>query len=148
MESGDYRGAIEDYDALVGMIPDASDFDLRCWARAAAGVELDQALADCNRAISMSPYDETPYVDRAIIWLRRGEPARAVSDASFALRQSSNDAAALYIRGLAKGALGDVRGANDDMSAAKAASKADLDFLAKWGLTAEMAKAAAATSDH
>jgi tetratricopeptide (TPR) repeat protein len=144
MEAGDYRGAITDYDDLIRVIPGATAFDLRCWARAMAGLELDQALADCERAIKMQPDDATPHIDRAVIWLRRGEASRALEDINFSLGQSPGEPTALYIRGLAKSALGDVKGAEADIAAANAAHKPDVDFLIKWGLTPEMTKAAVA----
>lgn len=65
METGDYRGAIADYDAMVRMFSDARDFDDRCWARAVAGFELDRALEDCNRSLALSPSDSAAYADRA-----------------------------------------------------------------------------------
>jgi hypothetical protein len=79
----DIAGVIAEYDGLIRLDPKIPlGFDGRCWARALAGVDLDAALADCNRAIELSRYDAIAYQDRAIVWFKRGELSKVIFDAS------------------------------------------------------------------
>lgn len=95
----------------------------RCRARAAANVELDQALADCNGAIhallveSHSPFWRFTHRDapgpswlmsnRGLVYLRLGDLDKAIADDDSALaqadpRESEARAHPLYLRGLAE----------------------------------------------
>lgn len=95
----------------------------RCWARAAANVELDQALADCNGAIhallaeSHSAFWRFTHRDaagpswlmshRSLVYLRLGDLDKAIADDNSALAQSDPQeggerAHALYLRALAE----------------------------------------------
>jgi len=134
IERGDAAGAIAEYDGLIKLDPDSSAFDGRCWARALAGVALDAALSDCNQAIKLSAYDAVSYEDRAIIWFRRGDMDRVITDTDFALGLSSESARALYLRGLAKLALGRTDEGRADIASAQASDAAAVKFLARWGL--------------
>ena len=95
----------------------------RCWARAAANVELDQALADCNGAIHArlveshsafwrlthrnAPGPSWLMSNRGLVYLRLGDLDRAIADDNSALAQSDPQddeerAYPLYERGLAE----------------------------------------------
>lgn len=90
----------------------------RCWARALLGVDLDKALADCDRAIDVSP--NPAYLDsRGWVQLRLGRHKKALADfdASLALRPGS--AWSLYGRGLTKLRLGLAPQGEADLAAAR-----------------------------
>ncbi|MHB8811885.1 MAG: aspartyl protease family protein [Steroidobacteraceae bacterium] len=95
----------------------------RCWARAAANMELDQALADCDRAVheqlaaSHSVFWRLTHQDapgpgwllsnRSLVYLRLGDLDKAVADDDAALGQADPRATGeraypLYLRGLAE----------------------------------------------
>lgn len=110
---------------------------LRCWARAAANVQLDQALADCNRAVhtkllaSHSSFwlliHQAPpgpgwiLRNRSLVYLRLGDFDKAIADDDAALAQNhSNDSAyPLYLRGLAELRKGLKSQAQADLAAAR-----------------------------
>src|SRR5437762_349311 len=55
---GDYGRAIGDFDTLVDLQPQVAIWVReRCWARAANGKDLDDAMDDCNKALTLSPRD-------------------------------------------------------------------------------------------
>jgi tetratricopeptide (TPR) repeat protein len=45
-----------------------------------ANCQLDAALADANRAMALKPAEATPYFNRGLVWLRKGDAARAGID--------------------------------------------------------------------
>jgi tetratricopeptide (TPR) repeat protein len=91
----------------------------RCRVRAMLGVELDQALEDCDDAIDLAPKDAA-YVDsRAWVHLRRGELRDALSDFDRSLKLKPDGAWSLYGRGLAHARQGQVDAARVDLEAAR-----------------------------
>src|SRR5205823_11755661 len=88
----------------------------RCWARTAAGRDLDDALADCNQALKLG--DMAALDARCLIGYRMGQYAAAIADCTAALRFNGKLASSLYLRALAKTKSGDAAGGNVDMSAA------------------------------
>ena len=90
----------------------------RCWARAILG-DLQPALADCNKALSLQPNDAATLDSRGLIYLKMGRFDLAIEDYSSALRVEPTLASALYGRGLARIKKGDATGGNADVTAAK-----------------------------
>jgi tetratricopeptide (TPR) repeat protein len=80
----------------------AEMLNLRCWASALDGHDLDKALDDCNRALRLGP--KTPgFLDsRGLVRLRRGEYDKAIADYDMALAARPHEAWSLYGRGLAE----------------------------------------------
>lgn len=92
----------------------------RCWAHAAANVQLEQALADCNRAVRTRlaashsawwrlthhapPGPAWILGNRSLVYLRLGDLDQAIVDADAAIAQSHSGQSAdpLYVRGLAE----------------------------------------------
>jgi tetratricopeptide (TPR) repeat protein len=78
----------------------------RCWVRAQLGLELDKALSDCDTALRRSarsnPYNARILNSRGLVRLRMGDYDRSIADYDASLKQSANDALALYGRGVAK----------------------------------------------
>ena len=111
----------------------------RCGARAAADTELEAALADCNRALHAKlaashslfwrlthrapPGPGWILTNRSLVYLRLGEPAKAIADDDAALAQihpADQKAAAypLYLRGLAELRTGAKARGRADLAAA------------------------------
>jgi tetratricopeptide (TPR) repeat protein len=99
----------------------------RCWARALLGIELDQALEDCNDAISADAKNATYLDSRGWVHLRLGKYQRALADFDRALELRTGVAFSLYGRGLAKSWLGDAAQGEADLAAARNA-QADIDL--------------------
>jgi len=69
--------------------------------------ELDQALADYNRALELDPNLAGAYLDRGIVYSQKGDQDRAVTDYNRALELNPSDAKVYYNRGLAYNRRGD-----------------------------------------
>ena len=128
----------------------------RCWTRAAANVELDQALADCDRAVhaelaaSHSAFWRLTHRDapgpgwlmrnRSLVYLRRGDLDKAIADDDAALAQAgpgmgAASASALYLRGLAELRKGLASQGQADLTAAEKLDSGIAQHFAKMGLT-------------
>src|SRR5205807_1108836 len=59
--------------------------------------KLDDALADCGRAVRLDPKLVTAYCHRAEVWVARGEPAKAVADCDAALKRDGDCALAYCV---------------------------------------------------
>lgn len=138
---GQYERAIEDYSQAIRLTPDyIYDSDLpalRCRARLALG-QLADALADCDAALKdLSQTNLYALTGRALVHLRMGNLDLALADFDRLIKWQSDDAEALYGRGLAKRMKGDASGAEGDLAAA---TKIDPDIAAKtakYGLPAQ-----------
>jgi tetratricopeptide (TPR) repeat protein/predicted aspartyl protease len=78
--------------------------DGRCRARAILGQDLGLALKDCNYAVSHSlkGSNSEMFDSRALVRLRLGDFDKAIDDFDAALKANSQNAAALYGRGIAE----------------------------------------------
>lgn len=105
--SGDLAGAMSDHDAVLRLTPDRSNaWSHAGWIRALRGLELDQALAYCDKAVDLEPGID-PLDSRGFVHFRRGEFDLARADYDAALRLFPRSASTLYMRGLAKQRAGD-----------------------------------------
>ncbi len=114
--------AISQYDAWLRAHPDDSRkpmaLNARCWVRALAGRDLQDALSDCNAAIRAAR-DNASFLDsRGLVQLRLGHFDKAIADYDAALAIDPKKAWALYGRGMAKRRLGQAAAADLDMAAA------------------------------
>ena len=92
----------------------------RCWVRALMGKQLDQALDDCNAALTSEP-ESAEYLDsRGLVYLRTGELEKALHDYDAALRLEPKRAWSLYGRGITRLRTGAAETGNADIAAAKA----------------------------
>lgn len=106
----------------------------RCWARALGNIELDQALADCNKSVAIAR-GESVLDSRALVYLRRGEYGLAVADYDAALALEPGDAWSRYCRGIAKIKLGQDEDGRTDMAAALEKSPKVADRAKRFGVT-------------
>jgi tetratricopeptide (TPR) repeat protein len=101
---------------------DAALYDRRCFMRGLTKRDLDAALGDCERAISLKPGTVAFLDRRGLILYMAGQYKEAVAAFDAALARDPNYAASLLLRGYAKGALGDEAGKAADIAAARAAN--------------------------
>jgi tetratricopeptide (TPR) repeat protein/predicted aspartyl protease len=91
----------------------------RCWARVVLGIELDQALDDCDAAVNVAPKNASFLDSRAWVYLRQGKPNKALADFDRGLAIRADGAWSLYGRGLAHLGLGDAQRGQADLAAAR-----------------------------
>jgi tetratricopeptide (TPR) repeat protein len=109
--------------------------NLRCWARAQWGQELDEALADCNTALKLKPNTAAYFDSRGLVYLRRGNYDKAIADYDAALRLHPKLAWSLYGRGLARLHKGDSTAGQADIAAASALRPGIAAEAAKQGIS-------------
>jgi tetratricopeptide (TPR) repeat protein len=120
-QSHDIEHALADLNTYVTMRPDdAWGYQARCWSRTLLGREYDQAITDCNKALTLKPDYYDAMDARGFLNLRMGHDQQAADDFSLRLKDQPNRATSLYGRGLAKRHLGDTAGGDADVAAARA----------------------------
>jgi tetratricopeptide (TPR) repeat protein len=134
-DKGDHVHAIADYDAAIRLDPTSADaFTGRCAARAEAGGDLQQALADCNQSLNLRANDAAALDSRGFTYLRLGQFDSAIADYNAALKVNPKLASALYGRGLAKQKKGDSAGGQVDMASANLIQTDIADEFAGYGV--------------
>lgn len=120
-DSGETARAVAEIGALIERRPDdaATLLNERCWTRATANFELEQALADCEQAVARSPDNAAILDSRAFVKLRLGQIDGAIADASAALERAPELAASLYVRGVARLRKGERDAGARDLAAAR-----------------------------
>ena len=136
---GNLSAAKADADHAVQLDPTAAySWNGSCWARALGNVELDAALADCERALTLAKSKEEQAIaldSRAMVQYRRGRFDAAIADDDAALANDSKHAANFrFLRGLSEEAGGRVDAGRVDVAAALAADPHVADEYARWGL--------------
>jgi tetratricopeptide (TPR) repeat protein len=127
--TGDLTGAMSDHDAVLRLTPDRPNaWSHAGWIRALQGVDLDQALAYCDRAVALGATID-PLDTRGFVHFRRGEFDLALADYDSALRLAPRSASTLYMRGLVKRRAGDPRAGAADI---KRAIKIDPNIAEVW----------------
>ncbi|MET4898504.1 aspartyl protease family protein [Sphingomonadaceae bacterium jetA1] len=106
----------------------------RCWARALANKDLDQARRDCDAAIREVPGNASFLDSRGLVAFRRGDGQAAIADLNAALAIHPSRAWPLYIRSLAEKRLGQAEAASRDQAAALALDPHLPDRARKYGL--------------
>ena len=154
-EAGDYSAGIDQINQWLDHHPLENDqavgLNSRCWLRATSDRDLQQALDDCNHALSLRPVappetgsligrsvaaDDPAVLDsRGLVHMRLGSPADAMADYNAALRINPNMVNSLYGRGLAELSLGEKAQGQDDLAAAQKLDKGVAQRFAKMGLT-------------
>ncbi|HEX3886335.1 MAG TPA: tetratricopeptide repeat protein [Phenylobacterium sp.] len=135
IDLGDYQAAVPDMDQALARVPSANGYQAACWARALAGVELDQALAYCDKSLQLNPGRPwAQYDTRGFLHLRRGEYDQAVSDYGEALKLQPKQASSLYGRGLARLKLRQDQAGHVDLAAATKIEPGIVATYAKRGI--------------
>ncbi|MEK6771042.1 MAG: tetratricopeptide repeat protein [Pseudomonadota bacterium] len=81
--------------------------------------DIDGAIADFSRAISISPSNSGYYVIRANAKERKRDYDGAIADCTQAIKLSPKDAGGYHCRGLMKQKKGDIKGAEADFARGK-----------------------------
>lgn len=120
---GQNDAAIADFQrALVpleGHLDDYSALSLTCYTAAVVGL-LDTARLACDESVARKERNIIGYEALGLLDVKQGAWDKAIADNTQSLYYRSDDPTALYCRGLAKRAKGDVPGANEDIAAATA----------------------------
>ncbi|MEQ1619663.1 MAG: tetratricopeptide repeat protein [Terricaulis sp.] len=133
----DYYDRLDRADEMLSLDPDnPSVLNERCWLRAVSGEDLDQALEDCDRSLRQRPDDANTLDSRALVHLKRGEFAAALTDYDAALARSPGRGRYAYGRGLAQFGLGRVAEARANLEAGEAAAPNTSRTFARYGVAA------------
>ena len=117
-ESGDYQGAIADYNQAINIKPDYADaYYNRGIAKSDLG-DKQGAIADYNQAIKIKPDYAYAYNNRGSAKDDLGDYQGAIADYNQAINIKPDFALAYYNRGNAKYNLGDKQGAIADYNQA------------------------------
>ena len=112
---GEYRQALEKFDAAVGI---GTKIWVHCW-RGGAYLklgELQKALADFDRAIEMDPQDLEAYLWRGEAYRLLGRHAEALRDLDLAIALDARYTWGYFNRALVRSALGDAEGMAADFA--------------------------------
>jgi tetratricopeptide (TPR) repeat protein len=117
---GDLDHAHEAFAAARALARTGPEFNSLCWSEATAGVELDDALGDCDKALADMP-DTPAFLDsRGFVLLRLKRYEESITSYDAAIKLQPQEAASLYGRGIAKLRLGRQAGGEADIAAARA----------------------------
>ncbi len=146
VNAGLYQDAIRQLDDWVAAHLKGYDlsgaYAARCFARAAWGQQLDQALADCDTALRQdrnSIFLQT----RALVLFRLGRLDESQAQYTAVLKLQPRDANALYGRGLVELKKGRKAEGDADLAAAAVISRTVANQFKRMGLAPDGAPAAA-----
>lgn len=106
----------------------------RCLTRTIVGHDLADALADCDRALALQPGNLETRETRGFIFLKRGQPERALEEYDAVLLADPNRPLALFGRGMARRATGHAALGLSDERAARALLPTVGREFARYGL--------------
>lgn len=116
-----YEQAIADYTrSIEADVRMSWAFNNRCLTRMIAGQDLAEALSDCDEALQLQPDNAEIRETRGFVFLKLGEREIALREYDAALRADPDRPVALYGRGLARIAKGEIRNGESDKAAARA----------------------------
>jgi tetratricopeptide (TPR) repeat protein len=131
----DYGRALDDFSDVIKLQPTSvRAWRERCWAHAAAGRDLDDAMEDCNKALSLKSSDAGALDARCFVQLRLKAYAAAIADCTAAAAADPQVASSRYLRGVAKNKAGDVMGGDADIDAARARDPDIAQTFANYGV--------------
>jgi tetratricopeptide (TPR) repeat protein len=146
-DKGDFDRAIADHSQAIQLDPKyAVAYNNRCWARATAGRDLQQALSDCDESLRLKPKNANAMSSRGFVYFRLNRLDDAIANYDASLKINSGNAEPLYGRGIAKLLKGDTAAGNSDIAAAKAAQTNIAEEFAKYGIKHESLVVATAPS--
>lgn len=135
---GDFKLAVDDYSAAMRLNPDGKGqlLAFRCRDRAIMD-ELQDALADCNQAISIT--EEAHLFDfhfgaRALTYLKLKQYQASITDYERALQLNRKSASSWYGLGIAEEKSGNKKSATVDIARAKSLDRTIASTFLKWGI--------------
>jgi tetratricopeptide (TPR) repeat protein len=128
--------ALVDADHIIRLSPEAANsYAIRCRIRALLKTELDKALVDCDKAVTLDPKNSQVLGASGLLQYRMGNFKNAAADFDQALNVSPKLAGALYMRGIIKLHNGDAASGNSDIAAAKEQNPDIANSFADFGVT-------------
>jgi tetratricopeptide (TPR) repeat protein len=135
---GDYATAIAEFDRADSIARRRRNYGIlthnRCEARAAAGVDLEQARTICDRAVRESQGHPATLVSRGFFRFRQNDMAGALADFERALARDPHNPAALYGRGVVAARTGQQEMADADLARARELSPRMVEYYANAGM--------------
>lgn len=117
-----FNAQLTHLNSLIDLRPeDWNTLNTRCWLRAVRGVELEQALQDCNEALRLNAAFEHAFDSRGLVHYKLGQFEAALADYDAALKIDETRGHFMFGRGLSLKALGRVEEAEAAFAAAEAA---------------------------
>lgn len=119
VNAGDFEGAINDFDQLIGMLPEfAPSYYRRGVAKAEVGL-LQEGIEDVRKAISLNSDDHIAHLNHSVLLLRASDGSQeilgeALQAANKAIELDPAMPSSYYNRGLIKAQLKDLNGAMSD----------------------------------
>ena len=131
-----YAAAIANYEAALQLDGNMGLAHLNlCLARVVAGLAAKNDLADCDAALKLMPLNPEVRETRGFVFLKLGEPAKALKEYNAALEVDPNRPLALYGRGLAKCGLGEGQAGDRDKTAATAIAPEVVRQFTRFGVS-------------
>ena len=135
LQIGKFSEAVLDAERLKTLEPNAtSSCNGACRARAVWGQELEIALSDCDKAVTMEPRNADYLDSRCLVKFRMGRYEEADADCTSALTVYPRMAGSLYIRGLAAIKSGQRDAGVADVLAAQQIDQKVEDTYARYGI--------------
>lgn len=138
--NGDFSAALAEFDAASRLAANSysrtasSAYHRRkCEVRAALGVELEEALSLCNRAVRNMRNAPESLVSRGYYWFMTGRLDEAAADFARAAEQAPYRAEAIYGRGVVAVRQGRIEG-EADIARARQMDASAVDYYANAGL--------------
>jgi tetratricopeptide (TPR) repeat protein len=128
-DSGDYRGAIANYDQAIKLNPgSATAYHDRGFARSSLGdkseiTDYDQAIQDYTQAIKLKPDFVMAYLNRGSAHFDLGDKQAAIADYDQAIKFKPDFILAYLNRGNAHAGLGNNQAAIADLTKVSATEK-------------------------
>jgi tetratricopeptide (TPR) repeat protein len=132
--AGQRAEALRDFAAALADDPDADSYNNHCWHLAIARIELDAALAACDKALAVAPGDPAYLDSRGVALLQLGRFDEAVASFDAALAKKPKAANSLYGRGVGKNRRCQCAEGKADLDAAVVLEPFVGRRYAKWGL--------------
>jgi tetratricopeptide (TPR) repeat protein len=134
-ETSRYPEAVAVLDRVIKVDPgNVTVLNERCWTRGMWGRQLDQAMPDCDAAVTAAPKSGAIRDSRGLVHLRAGRLDKAIADYDAALALEPDTSASMYGRGIAKLRKGDRVGGQADLEAARKMDKEIAGRFAGWGV--------------
>ncbi len=120
LDMQDFDGAVKDYNEAIRLDPNfASAYNDLCYLRAVNDRELDQAVSNCTKSLSLVPNDPDALDSLGLTYLKLKQFDKAVATYDKAITARPSLAESLYGRGVAKWMKGDPIGGKKDLDLAK-----------------------------
>jgi tetratricopeptide (TPR) repeat protein/transglutaminase-like putative cysteine protease len=127
--------ALADMEWARGQIENlASNWNGLCYNQAMWNLSLDKALADCDKALSLSPRSAPILDSRAFVLFRLGRVDEALHDYTLALKIAPRQVDSLYGRGLAELQKGQVSEGRADLELARRLQPRIDETFAEYGV--------------